>query len=49
MSLSEDLADDMPLWSDTLLENDYSLHFTGKWHVSKNKDPKDFGWQEGVC
>ena len=49
MSLSEDLADDMPLWSDTLLENGYSLHFTGKWHVSKNKDPKDFGWQEGVC
>lgn len=49
MALTENLADDIPLWSDALLESGYSLHFNGKWHVSKDKDPKDYGWQQGVC
>ena len=49
MALTENLADDMPLWSDALRENGYKLHFNGKWHVSKDKDPEDYGWKQGIC
>ncbi|MEM9159325.1 MAG: sulfatase-like hydrolase/transferase [Verrucomicrobiota bacterium] len=45
-ALSQDLKPEAKLWSQGLSKAGYALHFTGKWHVSKNRDPRDFGWEE---
>lgn len=34
------------LWSERLKESGYQMHFAGKWHVSRDKGPSEYGWQE---
>jgi arylsulfatase A-like enzyme len=34
------------LWSEDLAEVGYRLAYAGKWHVSMEKSPKDYGWEE---
>jgi len=46
MALHTDLRAGVPLWSEALREAGYSLGFSGKWHVTRSKDPGDYGWDE---
>ncbi len=46
MALNPDLRPGVPLWSEALREAGYSLGFSGKWHVTRSKDPGDYGWDE---
>lgn len=34
------------LWSEDLNNAGYQLYFSGKWHVSVEKSPADYGWNE---
>jgi len=45
-ALSHGLQPGVRLWSEDLVEAGYSLHFSGKWHVSVEESPADRGWHE---
>ncbi len=45
-ALSHDLNKDVDLWSTHLKNAGYNMFFSGKWHVSYNQNPKNFGWEE---
>jgi arylsulfatase A-like enzyme len=45
-ALSRGPNQDVRLWSEDLAAAGYSLHFSGKWHVSVEKSPVDYGWTE---
>lgn len=46
-ALSSGLKEGVRCWSEDLADAGYDLYFTGKWHVSVDADPKDYGWKEG--
>ncbi|TVR50444.1 MAG: DUF4976 domain-containing protein [Puniceicoccaceae bacterium] len=35
-------------WSEVFAAAGYDLSFCGKWHVSREQGPADFGWREGM-
>jgi len=39
--------EDVPLWSEDLAAAGYQLDFDGKWHVSWEKGPEDYGFRRG--
>jgi arylsulfatase A-like enzyme len=43
--ISPGLYDGVGTWSQVLAKNGYSLYHCGKWHVSNEKLPQDFGWE----
>ena len=45
-ALSRGPRPDVKLFSEDLVEAGYRLAYAGKWHVSTEKSPKDYGWQE---
>jgi len=45
-AINKGLKQGVRLWSEDLAENGYSMHFSGKWHVSSEESPKDRGWHE---
>ena len=45
-TLSRGPNDGVRLWSQGLTEAGYECHFAGKWHVSYDDAPRDFGWRE---
>jgi len=45
-ALSRGLKPGVRLWSEDLAAAGYSLHFSGKWHVSVEESPADRGWTE---
>ncbi len=45
-ALSKGLNPEVRLWSEDLKDAGYSLHYSGKWHVSAEETPKDRGWTE---
>ena len=45
-TLSRDLTPGTRLWNQPLAEAGYRCHFAGKWHVSYDQAPRDFGWNE---
>jgi len=44
-AIHEDLRPGVHLWSEGLREAGYQLKWSGKWHVSRNLEPGDFGWE----
>ncbi len=44
-TLSAGLTGDVRLWSQDLKEAGYRLLHCGKWHVSAEQGPEDFGWE----
>ncbi len=44
-TLSTRLYDNVHLFSEDLKEAGYDLFFTGKWHVSREQSPDDFGFE----
>lgn len=46
-AITRDLKDGVRLWSEDLAENGYDLYYSGKWHVSANHGPGEYGWKEG--
>lgn len=47
-ALSRGLYDGVELFSDALARAGYSLHYSGKWHVSAVESPADRGWKMGA-
>ncbi len=45
-ALSRGLKKGVRLWSDSLAEAGYEMHWSGKWHVSSEETPADRGWKE---
>ncbi len=45
-AIHTDLYAGVPTWSELLRECGYDLHWSGKWHVAKHRDPADCGWTE---
>jgi len=45
-ALSRGVKPGVRLWSEDLAAAGYSLHFSGKWHVSVEESPADRGWIE---
>lgn len=45
-ALSRGLKPGVRLWSEDLGAVGYALHFVGKWHVSVETSPSDYGWTE---
>lgn len=45
-TLSAGLNSGVRLWSEDLKENGYRLYHAGKWHVSQEQGPADFGWTD---
>ncbi len=45
-ALSRGLKPGVRCWSEDLREAGYRLAYSGKWHVSVEKTPKDYGWEE---
>jgi len=45
-ALRRGLKPGVRLWSEDLVEAGYTLHFSGKWHVSVEESPADRGWTE---
>jgi arylsulfatase A-like enzyme len=45
-ALSRGLKPGVRLWSEDLAQRGYSLHFSGKWHVSIEESPAQRGWTE---
>jgi arylsulfatase A-like enzyme len=45
-ALSRGLKPGIRLWSEDLVQAGYSLHFSGKWHVSIEEGPAQRGWSE---
>ncbi len=45
-ALSRDLTPGTRLWSEDLADAGYDLHYFGKWHVSADHGPRDYGWTE---
>ena len=43
-TLSRGLRDGVSTWSVPMAENGYRLYHSGKWHVSTEVGPQDFGW-----
>jgi arylsulfatase A-like enzyme len=43
-TLSRGLYDGVGTWSQILAQNGYNLLHCGKWHVSDDKMPQDYGW-----
>ena len=43
-AISRDLDDGVQLWSQPLVAAGYRCAFQGKWHVSDEQFPEDFGW-----
>ena len=43
-TLSRGLNDGISTWSVKLAEEGYKLYHSGKWHVSAEEGPEDFGW-----
>lgn len=39
---------DLPTWSEALRNAGYFLGYVGKWHISQEKTPRDFGFHEYV-
>ena len=46
MALSRGLNPGVRCWSEDLAAAGYQMHYTGKWHVSVEKSPADYGWKE---
>lgn len=44
-ALSRGLKEGIRPWSIDLAEAGYQMHFAGKWHVSNDHPPRDYGWQ----
>jgi len=42
------LSPDMPTWTSALKRNGYKSSYFGKWHVSPDSDPVDFGYDHYV-
>jgi arylsulfatase A-like enzyme len=47
-ALSTDLSPGVRLWSQDLAAAGYCCDFFGKWHVSYERGPRDFGWTEAI-
>ena len=45
-ALTTDLKSGVQPWSRDLAAAGYDLHFSGKWHISAERRPRDFGWRE---
>jgi len=45
-ALRVSLGEGVRLWSQDLAAAGYSLHYSGKWHVSATESPSDRGWTE---
>ena len=45
-ALSRGLKTGVRLWSEDLADAGYRMHFSGKWHVSVEDEPKDRGWTQ---
>lgn len=45
-ALSHGVKKGVRLWCEDLAEAGYALDFIGKWHVSVEKSPVDYGWKE---
>jgi arylsulfatase A-like enzyme len=45
-AISKGLKDGVVTFAERLKETGYSLHFSGKWHVSAKENPADRGWEE---
>ncbi|NUP98573.1 MAG: sulfatase-like hydrolase/transferase [Armatimonadetes bacterium] len=45
-AIHTDLYTGVPTWSELLRHAGYSLKFSGKWHVTKHRDPQNCGWDE---
>jgi len=43
-TLSQGLTDDVLTWGNKLSDAGYKLYHSGKWHVSNEVGPEDFGW-----
>jgi len=43
-ALSRGLNEGIGTWSQKLAEAGYALHHCGKWHVSDDQGPEDYGW-----
>jgi choline-sulfatase len=46
MALNTDLNEGVKLWSEDLADAGYKLYYAGKWHVCRNENPKNRGWEE---
>jgi len=46
MALHTDIYPGIPMWSDVMAASGYDLKYSGKWHVTKSRDPRDCGWDE---
>lgn len=44
-TLSAGLFSGVRLWSEDLKDNGYRLIHSGKWHISNEKGPEDYGWE----
>ncbi len=45
-ALSKGLNDGIRLWSQDLKDNGYNMFFSGKWHVSNEEGPSNYGFDE---
>ncbi len=49
-ALQRDLNPGCETWSEKLRDAGYRLAYAGKWHVSAERNPSDFGWEElDIC
>jgi len=49
-AFQRDLNPGCETFSEKLKEDGYKLAYAGKWHVSAERDPSDFGWEElDIC
>ena len=45
-AIHTEIYDGLPTWGEVLNEAGYGMQYSGKWHVTKSRDPKDCGWTE---
>lgn len=45
-AMRRDLVPGVRLWSENLADDGYRLRYVGKWHVSAERSPARFGWEE---
>ncbi len=45
-AMRRDIAPEVRLWSENLAAAGYRLRYVGKWHVSAERSPARFGWEE---